>query len=239
MDSSHKDQLPMELNSEDPKDDNDWEVEVALPILSHHPARMTSVNRLGTSIVRDWPPSCIWETPVYASLLHSWLSMWWKPRGTTYGEGDCLRHHGWSQGGPIILPWTVLLLLGGTTYSMTGLPKTDSKTNRNAAVTCVLVAILGSPKSFVCRHKSAFSFPCIQPSVRLSTWCAGSLCSMYNTMCVSLSLLSRFLCCACVCILISWLYSESHTFILYSVNCVFAMTVYILFKLTPQYYALV
>jgi len=32
MDSSDKDQLPMELNSKDPKDDNDQEAEVTLSI---------------------------------------------------------------------------------------------------------------------------------------------------------------------------------------------------------------
>ena len=73
---------------------------------------------------------------------------------------------------------------------------------RYTAVACILVAVLGSPKSVVCCHESAFSCPCIQPSVLLSTRCAGSVCSMYNTTCVSLSLLSQFLCCACVCTLI-------------------------------------
>ena len=78
MDSSDKDQLPMEPNSEDPKDDNDQKVDVALPI-SISPRRLiqlaaprtTSVNGLGTSIMRDWPPSCVRETLVYASSLHS------------------------------------------------------------------------------------------------------------------------------------------------------------------------
>ena len=71
MDSSDRDQLPMEPNSEDPKDDNDQEVEVALPVSISPSARTTSVNGLGTSIMRDWPPSRVRETPVYASSLHS------------------------------------------------------------------------------------------------------------------------------------------------------------------------
>jgi len=48
------------------------------------------LNGLGTTIMRDWPPICIWETPVYASS-----------GGPLTVRGDC------SQGGPIILPWTV------------------------------------------------------------------------------------------------------------------------------------
>ena len=78
MDSNDKDQLPMEPNSEDLKDDNDQEVEVALPI-SVSPRRLiqlaaprtTSINGLGTSIMLDWPPSRVRETPVYTSSLHS------------------------------------------------------------------------------------------------------------------------------------------------------------------------
>ena len=71
----------MEPNSKDPKD-NDQEAEVALPI-SISPRRLiqlaaprtTSINGLGTSIMRDWPPSRVRETLVYASSLHSGLSM--------------------------------------------------------------------------------------------------------------------------------------------------------------------
>jgi len=75
MDSSDKDQLPMEPNSENPKDDNDHhqEAEVAVPISKSQrrliqlvAPRTTSVNSLGTSIMRDWPPSRVRETPVYA-----------------------------------------------------------------------------------------------------------------------------------------------------------------------------
>ena len=64
MDSSDRDQLPMEPNSEDPKDDNYQEAEVALPIsisprrlirLAAPSTRTTNVNGLGTSIMRDWP----------------------------------------------------------------------------------------------------------------------------------------------------------------------------------------
>jgi len=78
MDSSDKDLLPMEPNSKDLKDDNDQEVEVALPI-SVSPRRLiqlaaprtTSINGLGTSIMHDWPPSRVREIPVYTSSLHS------------------------------------------------------------------------------------------------------------------------------------------------------------------------
>jgi len=83
MDSSDKDQLPMEPNSKDSKDDNDQEVEVALPI-SISPRRLiqlaaprtTSVNGLGTSIMHDHvyihgvTSSRVRGSPVYASLLH-------------------------------------------------------------------------------------------------------------------------------------------------------------------------
>ena len=71
----------MEPNSKDPKD-NDQEAEVALPIsisprrlIQLAAPRMTSVNGLGTSIMRDWPPSRVREALVYASSLHSGLSM--------------------------------------------------------------------------------------------------------------------------------------------------------------------
>jgi len=38
----------------------------------------------------------------------------------------CLRHRGWSLGGPIILLWTVWgTAFGGTTYSMTGQAQTQ------------------------------------------------------------------------------------------------------------------
>jgi len=33
------------------------------------------LNGLGTSIMCDWPPIRVRETPVYASSLHSWLSI--------------------------------------------------------------------------------------------------------------------------------------------------------------------
>ena len=75
MDSSDKDQLLMEPNSEDRKDDNDQEAEVALPIsisprrlIQPAAPRMTSVNGLGMSIMRDWPPIV---TSRSASSLHS------------------------------------------------------------------------------------------------------------------------------------------------------------------------
>lgn len=42
-----------------------------------------------------------------------------------------------------------------------------------------LVAIL---KSFICWHESAFSCPCVQVSLVLSTRCAQSVCSMYMYM---------------------------------------------------------
>jgi len=34
------------------------------------------LNNLGTSIVGDWPLIRVRETPIYASSLHSWLSVW-------------------------------------------------------------------------------------------------------------------------------------------------------------------
>ena len=68
----------MELNSEDLKDDNDQEAEVAMPssisprrLIQLAAPRTTRVNGLGTSIMRDWPPSHVPETPVYTSSLHS------------------------------------------------------------------------------------------------------------------------------------------------------------------------
>jgi len=69
-------------------------------------------------------------------------------------------------GGLVVGPhvWMDILSKG------TAAPPMGTKTkNRNAAVTCVLVAILGSLKSFVCCYESAFSCPYIQPSVLLNT----------------------------------------------------------------------
>ena len=56
-DSSNKDQLLMEPNSEDPKDNNDQEAEVA-PVEKAYSIPPTR-------------PIHIQETPVYASSLHS------------------------------------------------------------------------------------------------------------------------------------------------------------------------
>ena len=62
------------------------------------------LNSLGTTFMHDWPLIRVRETPVYASS-----------GGPLTVRGDCLRHCGWSQGGPIILPWTVQVnqFLGG------------------------------------------------------------------------------------------------------------------------------
>jgi len=69
MDSSDKDQLPMEPNSKDQKD-NDQEVEDTLSIsisprlIQLAAPRTTSVNSLGTSIMHN----CLWR--------HGWSGKW-------------------------------------------------------------------------------------------------------------------------------------------------------------------
>jgi len=73
MDSSDKDQLSMEPNSKDQKD-NDQEAEdtlsisISLRLIQLAAPRMTSVNSLGTSIMHD----CLWRRGWYGEMGFCW-----------------------------------------------------------------------------------------------------------------------------------------------------------------------